>query len=100
MATIKCRTCGGMISQTAEACPHCGEGLPGLEAACPQYGSEKFEVRKAGISLGKAVLFGVYGAFWDKGKVVLRCRSCGHEWKPETVTWPTWVTRISTWPRG
>jgi len=82
MTTTKCRTCGEMVSRTAEACPHCGEGLPGLEAACPQCGSEKFEVRKAGYSWGKALALGPLLGFIDKGKVVLRCRSCSHEWKP------------------
>lgn len=92
MGTIKCRTCGGMVSQTAEACPHCGEVLPGLQATRPQCGGHKFEVRKAGFSWGKALMLSPLLGFIDKGKIVLRCRSpsstrgsnqlCGHEWKP------------------
>lgn len=82
MGTTTCRTCEEMVSETAETCPHCGEVMPGLRVACPRCESDKFEVRKAGFSWGKALALGPLFGFIEKGKVVFRCQSCGHEWKP------------------
>jgi hypothetical protein len=37
MSLVPCNACGGQVSKTAKACPHCGEKDPGKWKMKPLY---------------------------------------------------------------
>ena len=52
MGVVKCSACGGMVSEMAAACPHCGQGA-------------------------SAYMFGIFAANTIKNDY--QCKNCGHK---------------------
>ena len=60
MGVVKCSACGGMVSEMAATCPHCGQPMA---KRCPKCGSTNLWYHDWG------------------GYVQFDCRNCGYEWE-------------------
>ena len=79
----QCVDCGGQISTSAAACPHCGRPHGEADAQpmtprCPTCNSTRIEKISASDKAGSALLFGVFSI----GQIskTFRCRDCGYKW--------------------
>jgi len=88
----KCKTCGGKVSRTAPACPHCGEVSPGRHVrrppSCPSCGSTNVSAQRKGFGIGKAIggavllgPLGLAGGLIGRKKVEMVCAACGRRWE-------------------
>ena len=82
-----CRTCRGIVSQTATVCPHCGESFPGRRFVCPICSSTQVSARRRGYSVSEgvagAVVAGPLGLFAGKlneNLIALECQVCRNKW--------------------
>ena len=59
MGVVKCSACGGMVSEMAAACPHCGQPMA---KRCPKCGSKNI-APISGLKKGaSAYMFGIFAA--------------------------------------
>jgi len=79
----QCVDCGGQISISAAACPHCGRprGEPDAQLTtprCPTCNSPQIEKISASDKAGSALLLGIFSI----GQIskTFRCRNCGYKW--------------------
>lgn len=90
--TTSCRSCHHSVSISAEKCPNCGLGYPGLRVQCPKCGSQDTSILGKqsfdfGRSLGGGVLLGPVGllaGFLGKKSVEARCSDCNSKWVVKT----------------
>ena len=59
MGVVKCPACGGMVSELAAACPHCGQPMA---KRCPKCGNKNI-APISGLKKGaSAYMFGIFAA--------------------------------------
>lgn len=102
--TVCCLDCRKDFPFNDEVCPFCGlfnsqkhnllaELKPELEVItvtdqdtaviCPKCRARNaYSAQKRGLSLKRAVFFGLIGGAIGKDKIVVTCLKCGHKWSP------------------
>lgn len=96
MAMIKCKECGGAVSDTAPSCPHCGTSAPG--------GSSTLRVKRtmAGMMIGVELFVDgkPYGALKPRGEMTLPLPPGEHHVEARTSKGKSRTTTVTVTPRG